>query len=115
MVIIPAYARPPQEEVRHAIKLTLHRVAGQLRCLCWLVEGSGFRAATVRAALAGLALFARAPYPTAVHKDLAEGLDWLFRHFGPEVSAGDIRDAATSIERGRLSARSAGQSAARGC
>ena len=77
-----------------------------------MVEGSGFRAATTRAALAGLALFVHAPYPTAVHKDVAVGLRWLLGHFPAEVRSSDVLDAATSIEQGRLSLREAEESAA---
>ena len=112
MVIIPSCARPPPEEGRRAIKASLDSLAERLRCLCWMVEGSGFRAATTRAALAGLALFVRAPYPTAVHKDVTEALRWLLPHFRSEVRAADILDAATSVEHGRFSLRIAKESAA---
>lgn len=114
MVIIPPHARPPREEARSAIKASLDSLAERLRCLCWLVEGTGFGAATVRAALAGLALLVRTPYPTAVHKDFPGALAWLLHHFRSEARAGEILDATTSIERGRHSLRMAEETNARG-
>jgi len=101
MVIIPPDARPPKDDARRAIKAALDEVSQHLRCLCWTIEGSGFRAATLRAALAGLGLFVRAPYPTSVQKDVASGLHWLIRHFGDTFPT-DLAEVTSSVLHARL-------------
>lgn len=102
MVIIPPTSRPPPENVRRAIKSSLDRATQHLRCLCWMVDGVGFRAATIRAALAGLGLLIRASYPTSVASTLQEGLQWTFGHLDSTARPSEILEAVTSIERQRL-------------
>jgi hypothetical protein len=102
LVIIPSTATPPSDEVRRAINDVLTRLGPRLRCLCWLVEGSGFRAATVRAALAGLRILSRPPYPTHVAGDLRGALRWVM----PQLRDGsarldDIPVAMDAINQGR--------------
>ena len=43
LVIIPGDATPPSDDARKALNHTLESVAGSLRCMCWLVEGSDSR------------------------------------------------------------------------
>jgi hypothetical protein len=102
LVIIPANADPPPDDVRRAINDVLTRLAPSLLCLCWLVEGRGFRAAAVRAALAGLRIARRPPYPTTVASDMIAALRWIILHLpngGARMS--DIPIAAGAISEGR--------------
>jgi hypothetical protein len=102
LVIIPSVAKPPPEEVRTAITNMLARVAPSLRCVCWLVEGSGFGAAAVRAALTGLQLVSRSPYPTRVCSSVGEALSWILPHMRDgNTRLGTVSDAVQAIAEGR--------------
>jgi hypothetical protein len=101
LVIIPPLASPPPEDVRRAIREVLANLAPQLRCLCWLVEGTGFRAAAVRATLVGLRVFSRQPYATCVASDMTESLQWLLSGLSKGApSQGEVRLAHEAIRRG---------------
>ena len=109
LTVIPATGRPPSEENRQAIKQAYGRVSGHLKAMCWMVDGQGFRAATIRAALAGLRLLLQPPFPTKVAANLNEGVPWLFSQLKNEFSSGiaegvnEIREELKSIQRSRRS------------
>jgi hypothetical protein len=101
LVIIPAVANPPPEDVRRAIRDVLANLAPQLRCLCWLVEGTGFRAAAVRATLVGLRVFTRQPYTTRVASDMTESLQWVLAQLSRAApTQTEVRIALESIQHG---------------
>jgi len=111
LVIIPSEANPPPEEVRRAISEVLMNVGPQLCCLCWLVEGAGFRAATVRAALIGLRVFSRRSYPTRVAGDMTEAIGWILKNLEHGKSRdSDLATAMDAIQRARRSMQRAGSS-----
>jgi hypothetical protein len=101
LIIIPENARPPSESARKAISEALAVAASGLTCLCWLVEGRGFHAATARAVLTGVRLFQRVRFETSVKSDLTEALD-------PLAQASPCADDAWPR---RLSQRGAGEPA----
>jgi hypothetical protein len=102
IVIIPATASPPPDDVRQAIKDVLTRLAPKLRCLCWVVEGSGFRAAAVRGALTGLRMFSRPPYPTNVAGSMGAGISWALPQVTPGLNRrADVQTALEVIQQGR--------------
>jgi hypothetical protein len=103
LVMIPATAQPPNELVRRAIKESLEKATPHLRGMCWIVEGSGFRAATLRAALAGLRLLLAAPYPTSVEKDLVEGLQWMLKRLRPAAGPSQLISTVSSVANARES------------
>jgi hypothetical protein len=90
-VIIPEKAVPPPSAVRNYLAGMLGRLP--IRALGYLVEGTGFKAATVRAALIGLGIFQRNNYPSKVFTSLDVGLGWLLT--GPKGQS-DVR-AATKV------------------
>jgi hypothetical protein len=100
LVIIPVGSTPPADDVRRTIKGGFQRVARYLRCTCWLVEGTGFRAATVRAALAGLRLFIRVSHPTHITDNLEDAIGWMLMHLGAGRDAG-VAEALRIIRRDR--------------
>src|SRR5687767_10195971 len=75
LVIIPEKADPPSSAVRQHLEGMLERLT--IRSLAYLVEGTGFRAATARAALIGLGIFQRKRYPTKVFTTILPALEWL--------------------------------------
>ncbi len=102
VVIIPANAIPPPDDVRQAIKDVLTCLAPKLRCLCWVVEGSGFRAAAVRGALTGLRMFSRPTYPTNVASNMNAAVSWVLAKVTPGSNRrADLLTALFVIEQGR--------------
>jgi hypothetical protein len=61
--------------VRHYLEGMLERLP--IRSLAYLVEGTGFKSAAVRAILVGLGLLHRKGYPTKVFVELDSALAWL--------------------------------------
>lgn len=100
VTVLPPLTTPPEPEVRQAIKDAYALVAKHLRAVCWIVEGTEFRAAAVRAALAGLRLLMRPPFPTMIASSYEEGLPWvlgkLYTRPGQDADPGL---AITSIRR----------------
>jgi hypothetical protein len=103
LAIIPRNATPPSDHSREALNLGLEAVRGSLRCMCWLVEGSGFQAAMVRAVLTGLRLVAQRSYATHVSTNMDEALGWMVTHL-PNRANGptDVADARRAITRQRV-------------
>jgi hypothetical protein len=75
LVIIPPAATPPSARVRRHLQDMLSR--GPMRALGYLVEGTGFKAAAVRAVLISLGVFQNHAYPTKVLTSLEDALMWL--------------------------------------
>jgi hypothetical protein len=74
--------------------------------MCWLVEGTGFRAAAVRAALTGLQLVSKSPYPTRVCASVREALSWIMPHMRDGKARQEtVGDAVQAIAQGRSSLR----------
>jgi hypothetical protein len=96
LVIIPEKADPPTSAVRHHLEGMLGRL--QIRSLAYLVEGSGFRAATARGALIGLGIFQRKRYPTKVFTTLVTALEWLL------TAPKEVRAAMKVIHESRTNA-----------
>jgi hypothetical protein len=100
ITVLPPLTTPPEPEVRQAIKDAYGVVAKHLRAVCWIVEGTEFRAAAVRAALAGLRLLMRPPFPTMVTSTYQEGVTWVLAklHTRPGQDT-DPRFAIAGIKR----------------
>src|SRR5690349_2031176 len=96
LVIIPESAMAPPARVRQHLEGMLSRLP--IRALTYLVEGTGFRAAAVRAVLISLGIFQNHSYPTKVVTSLDEALRSLL----PAGSA-DHRAAAKAINDSRKS------------
>jgi len=102
LVIIPADAKPPSEPVRNALNAALD--SAPLRCLCWIVEGSGFQAAMVRAVITGLRFISHRPYPTYIAEDLEHALQWMLPYLaGGSDRMRRSREAAAAIRSDRES------------
>jgi hypothetical protein len=80
LVIIPENATPPPDAARKAIEDVLDQLSTRLRCVCWVVEGSGFQGAMSRAVITGLRLFGRKAYATHVATSLQQALAWILPH-----------------------------------
>ena len=80
LVILPPDARPPSDEIKRTVKNLLSRLASNLTCLGYVVEGTGFKGVAARAALVGMKIFASRPYPIYVEISLAEVLQKMLPH-----------------------------------
>jgi hypothetical protein len=101
LTIIPDKATPPSEEARRAINDAIGRIERKLRCLCWLVEGSGFQAAMCRAVLVGLRVFGSRTYPTHISTDIDEAVGWILPYLSRSRPA-ERAQAVAAIRRGRM-------------
>jgi hypothetical protein len=97
LVIIPEQAIPPPSAVRDYLEGMLSRLP--IRALGYFVEGTGFKAATVRAILIGLGIFQRKEYPSKVFTALDVGLGWLL------TAPSDVRSALQAISECRAQAK----------
>jgi hypothetical protein len=77
LTVLPPLTTPPEPEVRQAIKDAYTMVAKHLLAVAWVVEGTEFRAAAVRAALAGLRLLMRPPFATLIASSYEEAVPWV--------------------------------------
>lgn len=80
MVILPPDSRPPPDDVKRAVKTLLTRMAPQISCLAYVIEGSGFKAVAVRAALVGMKIFSSRPYPIYVETSLSDAIRKVMPH-----------------------------------
>lgn len=102
LIVIPPNAVPPSEDVRKAINHTLEELQGSIRCMCWMIEGSGFQAAMVRAVLTGMRLIGRTPYTRHVSVDLTHALAWMMSQLNAGSPRLDLVPEAVAFVRARL-------------
>ncbi|MEO8184931.1 MAG: hypothetical protein ABI895_39490 [Deltaproteobacteria bacterium] len=100
LVIIPERAITPPSAVRNYLAGMLAHLP--IRALGYLVEGTGFKAATVRAVLIGLGIFQRNDCPSKVFTALHIGLGWLLT--GPKRQS-DVRHAMQAISEWRAESK----------
>lgn len=80
LVILPPNTKPPTDEVKRSVKTLLTRMAPQLSCLAYVVEGTGFKGVAARASLVGMKIFSSRPYPIYVETAMAEVLSKVLPH-----------------------------------
>lgn len=106
LIVIPRNAVPPTEDARRAINETLASVEQSIRCMCWLVEGSGFQGAMVRAVLTGMRFVSHTTYARHVSMDLEHALTWMCSQLERGSSAlGKVELASTYIRERLASVR----------
>jgi hypothetical protein len=77
LVVLPPLTTPPEPAVRNAIRDAYVLVGPQLRAVAWIIEGKEFRAAAVRAAVAGLRLLLRLPFSSMVASSYEEAVPFV--------------------------------------
>ena len=85
-----------------------------IRCSAVVYEGDGFKAATLRAVVTGIAVLSRPIYPHVVFASTISAINWTARHYshdGP-VWAEQVRNAVdelrVTLDRPRASPRFGG-------
>ncbi len=75
LMIVPPTAKAPSDDVRWSMAAALASLS--VRCVCWLVEGSGFQGAMVRGVLTGLCIVAHPKFSTHIATNLEEAVTWM--------------------------------------
>ena len=97
--VIEEGATAPDSDARRALSTMLRQHGGAIRCSAVVYEGDGFRAATLRAVVAGIALLGRPVYPHIVFASTVAAINWTARHFsydGP-IWAEQVRNAVDEL------------------
>lgn len=112
--VIEEAAAAPDVNARRAISNMLKQHGGGIRCSAVVYEGDGFRAATLRAVVTGIALLSKPIYPHVVFASTISAINWTARHYshdGP-VWAEQVRNAVDelrlTLDRARTSVRVGG-------
>lgn len=77
MIVIEERTPPPGLHTRNATVGVLRRMAPRILCLPVICEGQGFLASAQRAAIAGMNLILRYPYPHKTFATVDEAAEWL--------------------------------------
>jgi hypothetical protein len=80
LVILPPDTRPPPDDVKRRVKTLLTGLGTSLSCLSYAIEGTGFRAITVRATLVAMKIFSSERYPIYVDTSLDTAVRRMFPH-----------------------------------
>jgi len=91
LCIIEPASEPPPQSLREAASTLLNQFAPKLRCVAYVIEGTGFRAATIRGVLSGIELVRRSAYPARYFATVAEAAIWISVETGR--SRADLTDA----------------------
>ncbi len=93
LTIVEERAPLPVVEVRDALAKFLASGAGRSKKSAVVHEGSGFRAASVRGVVTGLAMIARLPYPHKVFSTPTDAARWFATTHDLPVDAADLANA----------------------
>lgn len=77
LCIIEPTSEPPPQALREAASTLLNQLAPKLRCVAYVIEGTGFRAAMIRGVLSGIELVRRSAYPARYFATVAEASAWI--------------------------------------
>jgi hypothetical protein len=100
MQVVERMAIPPDSATRTELGVMLRLPA--IRHFCVTHEGSGFKAASVRAIVSAAHALARPVFPSAVHDDVASAARWAAAHnksIGATSDAAGIEQALQSLRR----------------
>jgi hypothetical protein len=93
-IIDSSGARPPDDTSRKAIRQAFARHSAKICAFAYVVEGEGFAAATIRAAVSLITMAERHPFPLRVFATVADAITWVLPrlpehgvHDGPALVA----------------------------
>lgn len=87
LTVVEAEADMPDAPVRNALAAMFHRVASATIASALVFEGTGFKAATVRALTTTLNMVTRQPFPHKVFATVGDAAAWLAPQTGGRISA----------------------------
>lgn len=77
LCIIEPTSEPPPQALREAASMLLNQLAPKLRCVAYVIEGNGFRAATIRGVLSSIELVRRSAYAARYFATVATAAAWV--------------------------------------
>lgn len=113
-VIEPA-SEPPNQELRHKASKLLTELGPKIRCVAFVVEGTGFRAAMIRGVLSSVELLKRdKSHATRYFGNVAHAATWIetqSRLAASEITSGTsyLRERLDSQYQARQSVRASGE------
>lgn len=100
VTVVEPNAPPPDGAVRPIFAKGMREHGARIRACAYVVPQGGFGGAAVRAAITGLSLLAREPYPTRTFTSPATAAEWLDARLGRAIPMPTI---VAAIERARRS------------
>lgn len=98
IVVVEPTAAPPSGEIRRALAETLGSLGPVVKRSALVHEGTGFRAAAVRAVVTGLSAIAQQPYPHQVFDSVDLAATWVMQGLPREAtSAEELREAIGAL------------------
>lgn len=88
---------PPESAVRDTLARKLADVGAKVRGVANVVEGQGFRSATMRAVLTGMALVIRPTYPQVACASILEGSRFVAEHSELRLDASAVAAAVREL------------------
>lgn len=77
LCIVEPTSEPPPQELRQAASELLSELGPKLRCVAYVIEGTGFRAAMIRGVLSGIELMRRSSYPARYFAHASHAAAWI--------------------------------------
>jgi hypothetical protein len=97
-VVVEPKAPPPEADVRPLFTAAMRECGPRIRGVAYVVPAGGFRGAAVRAAITGLSLVAREPYPTHVFAESERAAAWIAERLGEDWTTSRV---SVTVERVR--------------
>lgn len=104
LTVVESGADMPDAPVRNALAELFHRVAPSVIASALVFEGTGFKAATVRALTTTLNMVTRQPFPHKVFASPAEAATWLAPQTRGRIPAATVASELAGV-RASLDAR----------
>jgi hypothetical protein len=101
LVVMQEGLPAPSSEFRDGMIRVVRERADHVAGLALIIQGKGFGAAALRAALAGMTLLARTRYPIKAFATVSEGTRWLsgILQISSDTAAASLREIETFIYR----------------
>ena len=90
LAVLGSTAPAPANAVRASISNAFTRLGPQVHAVANVVEGEGFRAATLRAVVTSMALVIRPTYPVKMTPTIEEAADFLAPYSDGRLTVSDI-------------------------
>jgi len=101
--IIYTSSPAPEGKVRDHLQLTIEKQERMVCCAAYVVLGSGFQSASLRAIIAGMVLAIRPKHPTKVFRSVREAITWASTRTDSSGGGLSPDDLVEAIERFRES------------
>jgi hypothetical protein len=97
MAVVGRDTPPPDSIVRDIVAKEMARVSANVAGMAQVIEGLGFRAATMRAVLTGMGIVIKPSYPQKVCLTIDEASEFLFTHADGRLTAQQMLRAARQM------------------